>query len=474
MRLSHSHLPAFASEIVHPRAGPRIVHLGIGAFHRAHQAVYTQDAGDDWRITGVSLRSPQVRDTLNPQDGLYTVTERSNGATATRLLTVLDTVLVAAEDPEAVITVLAAPDTHVVTLTVTEKGYYREAATGGLRSDDPAIAADLRGEVPQTIYGFLAAALQRRRDAGAGGLTLVSCDNLSGNGHALMRLLLAFLDHRDPALAAWTRAHVAAPDTMVDRIVPASTPEDRAAVAAAIGVEDAAAIVTEPFRQWVIEDRFAGPRPGWEAAGAQIVAEVAPFELAKLRLLNASHSTLAYVGLQRGHRFVHEAIGDPLLRAFVVAQMEREAVPSLTTAAGLEPAAYIAAILDRFGNADLHHRLDQIAMDGSQKLPQRWFATVAERLAAGQGSPLHVRSIAAWIVYSANAPGIADDPLRARYAAIWAESGDDLARVVGRFVGELGLFAPILRDDPAWVAALASAVAAWRSDPLAALSADVA
>ena len=469
MRLSRANRASLAADVVQPASSPaavrRIVHLGIGAFHRAHQAVYTQDAmtpDDGWRITGVSLRSPGVRDALAPQDCLYTVTERSNGTTATRLITAIDTVLVAAENPDAVITALADADTHVVTLTVTEKGYYRHPATGALLTDDPAVANDLRGGVPQTIFGYLAAALDRRRSTGAGGLTLVSCDNLSGNGALLMSLLGAFVERRDADLAAWVRANVAAPDTMVDRIVPAATAADRATVAAVIGLDDAGALVTEPFRQWVIEDRFAGPRPAWEAAGAQIVDDVAPFELAKLRLLNASHSTLAYVGLQLGYQFVHEAIADPVLRAFVLAQLHDEAVPSLTAASGLDPDAYIAAILDRFGNADLHHRLDQIAMDGSQKLPQRWIATVAARLGEGLDSPRHRLSIAAWIAYTADAPRISDDPMRDHYAAIWAESGGDARRVVARFVGELGIF-PAICDDAAIVDAIAEAVAAWRA-----------
>ncbi|HXH15970.1 MAG TPA: mannitol dehydrogenase family protein [Sphingomonas sp.] len=470
MRLCRATLSALAKTVAQPESSDapvrRIVHLGIGAFHRAHQAVYTQDAiapDDGWRITGVSLRSPQVRDTLAPQDGLYTVTERSNGVTATRLIDVIDTLLVAAEDPDAVMAALADPDTHVVTMTVTEKGYYRHPASGALLTDDPAVAGDLRGDVPRTIFGFLAAALDRRRSSGAGGLTLVSCDNLSGNGALLMSLLTAFIDHRDAELGAWVRAHVAAPDTMIDRIVPASTQAERASVAASIGVEDAAALVTEPFRQWVIEDRFAGPRPAWEMAGAQIVDDVAPFELAKLRILNASHSTLAYVGLQCGHAFVHEAIADPVLRAFVVAQMQEEAVPSLTAAVGLDPAAYIDAILDRFANADLHHRLDQIAMDGSQKLPQRWIATVAERLEQGLDSPRHSLSIAAWIAYTAASPRISDDPLRNRYAAIWTESAGDVRQVVAQFVTELGIF-PAIFDDAAIIAALADTIVSWRAE----------
>lgn len=471
MRLSHTTLHALSDDVARPAvsygATRRIVHLGIGAFHRAHQAVYTQvanDAGDAWRITGVSLRSAAVRDTLVPQDGLYTVTQRANGAGTTRLIDVIDGVLVAAEDPGAVIAALADSDTHVVTLTVTEKGYHRDPAGGSLLLDDPAIASDLLGGAPRTIYGYIAAALARRREEGSAALTIVSCDNLPANGTLLMTLLTTFLDRIDPDLAAWTRRTVAAPDTMVDRIVPAASDRDRADVAAAIGLEDSAAIVTEPFSQWVIANRFAGPRPRWETAGAQIVADVAPFELAKLRLLNASHSALAYAGLQLGHAYVHQAIADPLLRAFVVAQMRDEAVPCLVAAAGLDPEAYIAAILDRFANADLHHRLDQIAMDGSQKLPQRLLATVAERLARRLDSPLHLTAIAAWIGYTAAAPAIADDPLRLRYAAIWAEEAGDSAGVVARFVAELGLFPESIRRSASTIRTIADTVAAWRID----------
>jgi fructuronate reductase len=309
VRLSLANLPALAGSVARPAVHGvitgRIVHLGVRAFHRAHQAIYAQCAStseDGWRITGVSLRSPAMRDAPNPQDGLYTVTEQSNGVVSTRLITVIDDVLVAPENRAAVTALLVAHDTHIVTLTVTEKGYHRDPVTDRLPTSDPAIENNLRGDPPQTIYGFLAEALALRRHSGARGLTLVSCDNLSGNGTLLLTLLLQFLHGRDDGLAEWARGHIRAPDTMVDRIVPATTAADRAFVASVIGVEDAGAIMTEPFRQWVIQNSFAGPRPRWENAGARIVAEIAPFELAKLRLLNASHSTLTYAGLQLSYR----------------------------------------------------------------------------------------------------------------------------------------------------------------------------
>lgn len=443
MRLSKATVSALPPAVSRPVGsdGPvrRIVHLGIGAFHRAHQAVYTQDAGEGWRITGVSLRSPTMRDTLAPQDFLYTVTERANGAVSTRLIDVIDTVLVAPQDSPAIIDALADPQTHIVSLTVTEKGYYRNPANGSLRIDDPAVAHDLSGGAPRTIYGFLAAGLAQRRANGLGGLTILSCDNLPGNGASTWRLLTDYLTMCDPELLAWAEGNVTAPDTMVDRIVPATTPDERRLVADILRQEDAGAIVTEPFRQWVIEDRFAGPRPAWCRVGAQVVADVAPFELAKLRLLNASHSTLACLGLQLGHTYVHEAVADTGLRRFVIDQLA-EAVPTLRETDGLTPDAYIAAILDRFDNADLRHRLDQIAMDGSQKLPQRWFATVADRLDRGEDSPRHLTAIAAWIAYTADAPAIAGDPPMARYRAIWDDVGDDPERVVTAYIDTLNIF----------------------------------
>ncbi len=464
MRLSKATVSALPPAVTRPvgSEGPvrRIVHLGIGAFHRAHQAVYTQDAGEGWRITGVSLRSPTVRDTLAPQNFLYTVTERANGAVSTRLIDVIDRVLVAPDDAQAIVDALADPQTHIVTLTVTEKGYYRNPADGSLRIDDPAVVHDLSGAAPQTIYGFLAAGLARRRAKGAGGLTILPCDNLPGNGASTWRLLTEYLTICDPDLLAWADRNVTAPDTMVDRIVPATTPKERRLAAEILGQEDAGAIVTEPFRQWVMEDRFAGPRPAWCRVGAQVVADVAPFELAKLRLLNASHSTVAYIGLQCGHTHVHEAVADPGLRRFVIDQLA-EAVPTLRQADGLNPDAYIAAILDRFGNADLRHRLDQIAMDGSLKLPQRWFVTVADRLDRGEDSPRHVTAIAAWIAYTADAPAIAGDPQTTRYRAIWDDAGDDPEQAVAAYICTLDIFPSALTR---LVAPIAQAMDRWRKE----------
>ncbi|RZM05539.1 MAG: mannitol dehydrogenase family protein, partial [Sphingomonas sp.] len=343
-----------------------IVHLGIGAFHRAHQAVYTDaamTAGDrDWAIAGVSLRSAGVRTALAPQDGLYTVTER--GAERTTLIGSVREVLVAPERPGAVAALLASPSVHVVTLTVTEKAYH--LGPGGELDVDVAKAAG------GTIYHHLGEGLAARRRAGLPGLSIVSCDNLANNGALLGRALATWLDRIDPVLCRWVEAECTFPATMVDRIVPAVTAADLDRVEATSGLRDEGAIVTEPFRQWVIEDRFAGPRPRWEVAGAQLVPDVGPYEAAKLRMLNGAHSALAYLGLLAGHAYVHEAIAHAEVGATVERLMRDEAAASLAPAAGQDLDAYADALLARFRNAALPHRLAQIATDGSQKIPQRW------------------------------------------------------------------------------------------------------
>ncbi|HEY0597233.1 mannitol dehydrogenase family protein, partial [Sphingopyxis sp.] len=320
-----------------------IVHIGIGAFHRAHQALYTDDAmgaGDrDWGIIGVSLRSGDVAAQLNPQDGLYTVGVRRAAGTELRLIGAVQKVLVAADDPQAVIAAIAAPTTHIVSFTVTEKAYLR-CPDGSLD-----LAAAIRGA---SLYRFVAAGLAARRAAGLGGVTLLSCDNLAGNGAVLRRLLREYLAACHPGLVDWVDATCTCPATMIDRIVPATTDADRAAVEATLGARDEGAVVTEGFSQWVIEDDFAGPRPRWEQVGAELAADVAPYETAKLRMLNGAHSALAYIGLGRDHEYVHQAIADPEIRAAVERLMRDEAAPTIDAAPGQDLAAYADALLDRF------------------------------------------------------------------------------------------------------------------------------
>ena len=438
-RLSPMNLPGDAAPFgyVRDRARNGIVHLGLGAFHRAHQAVYTDDAmaaGDSgWGIAGVSLRSSAVREAMAPQDCLYIVEERGLSVKR-RLIGSINTALVAPEAPERVIAAMADPAVHIVTLTVTEKGYYRDPGSNRLLIDAPDMSHDLSGAPPRTIFGFLAAALDRRAAAGAGPLSILSCDNLPDNG----RLLGSLLDDYLAARAAGRPDGWTSPSSMVDRIVPATVEADLVTGS----IEDRALTVCEPFRQWVIQDRFAGPRPRWEVGGAQIVDDVRPFELAKLRLLNGAHSTLAYWGLPLGHAYVHEAIRDRALHAFVIRQLLTEAAPSLPTSDALNPGAYIDAILTRFDNPALPHRLAQIAMDGSQKLPQRWLATIIERHAIGLASPAHMLSVAAWLAFVGDRScggRPADDPLAWRLETIW-DSHAGPEEIAAAMVRSSGIF----------------------------------
>ncbi|WP_447765403.1 mannitol dehydrogenase family protein [Sphingopyxis panaciterrae] len=392
-----------------------IVHIGIGAFHRAHQAVYTDEAmgaGDrDWGIIGVSLRSGDVAAQLGPQDGLYTMSARSADGSDLRLIGAVQRVLVAADTPQAVIDAIAAPTTHIVSFTVTEKGYLRRP-NGSL---DLAAAAGRA-----SLYRFVAAGLAARKAAGLGGLTLLSCDNLAGNGGVLRRLLREYLAAHHLGLSEWFDATCTCPATMVDRIVPKTTDADRAAFEAELGVSDEGAVVTEAFSQWVIEDDFAGPRPCWEKVGAQVVAGVTPYETAKLRMLNGAHSALAYIGLGRGHEFVHQAIADPVIRPVIERLMRDEAAPTIDAAPGQDLSAYADALLARFANPALNHRLVQIAMDGSQKIPQRWLETLAWHQRRERTCPALAEAIDAWIAFLRSGAPI-DDPLAERLRVAAAE-----------------------------------------------------
>jgi fructuronate reductase len=398
---------------------PGIVHFGIGAFHRAHMAVYTDDAMNagesDWGILGVSLRSASVADQMNPQDGLYSVTERSASGSKMHLVGAVQRVIVAQQDPEAVVAVLAAPTTHIVSFTITEKGYCR-APNGSL---------DLNLNDEVSIYTYLTAGIRRRKEGGLPGLTLLSCDNLASNGAQLERLMTEYLTHNAPDLLDWFTANCTCPSTMVDRIVPATTDADRAEIEAALGMRDEAAVVTEPFSQWVIEGKFAGPRPQWEKHGAQITSDVHAYETAKLRMLNGAHSALAYLALQRAHEFVHQAIGDAALAPQIDRLMREEAATSLTPAPGQDLAAYADALIERFKNPALNHRLAQIAMDGSQKIPQRWLETLAFHQKQGRQCPAILAGIAAWLCHIRGDNGMVDDPMAAALKATWDGAGKE-------------------------------------------------
>ncbi len=388
-RLSFATMDQLPPAVRRPAFAPRelgigIVHIGLGAFHRAHQAVYTDDAvergGGDWGIAAVSLRSPKARSQLQPQDGLFVVEERSREERAHRLIGSLREALFAPEQREQVLTRLADGRTRVVSLTITEKGY----------------------RDPDTIR-LLVDGLARRMDARSGPVTLLPCDNLPSNGRVLKAALLGQLEPA-PRLAEWVERHVAFPSTMVDRIVPSVSDDDLTAAALALGLRDEGFVACEPFRQWVIEDRFAAGRPAWELAGVQLVADVSVFERMKLRLLNASHSALAYLGQCAGLTYLHEVIEVPEYRRFVEKLMD--AAAQTVDAPGVDLGAYRKDLLDRFANSAALHRTAQIAQDGSLKVPVRLLATARDCLEQDLDFQAVTEAVALWLLYLRRAPAL--------------------------------------------------------------------
>jgi fructuronate reductase len=444
-------LPPDIARFAYDRDAQRvsIVHFGLGAFHRAHQAWYTDLAmsgGDrDWAIAGVSLRSAGVAEQLGPQGGLHSLTERGGDGEATRIVGSVREAFVGDRDHADIVRRLASPECRLVSFTVTEKGYAR-AADGSL---DLAL-----GEA--SFYPLLTEGLVSRRDSGLPGMTLLACDNLPDNGRQLERLVCEWLAVRQPELVEWFDNECRCPNSMVDRIVPATTAADIDALEARIGLRDEGAVFAEPFSQWVIEDRFAGPRPGWDKVGAELVADVAPYETAKLRMLNGAHSAMAYLGLERGHAFVDQAIADPALRPLIKRLMRREAATSFTAAEGQDLDAYADALLTRFANPALKHRLAQIAMDGSQKIPQRWLASLAVHQARGELPEATLTALAAWLRHVRGGPWV-NDPLAGQLAAAWGENG--AGGIVPALFGAGGPMASAWSPNEAEIAFLESRLA---------------
>jgi fructuronate reductase len=406
-----------------------IVHLGIGAFHRAHQAVYTEDAGDGWGICGITQRSAAVVGRLAPQDGLYSVLERGAGGVSARVIGAVREVLTG----DATATRIADPAVQVVSLTVTEKGYRHDPATGRLRIDDPETCLDLTGRPPHTVVGRLVRGLALR-DAP---VTVLCCDNLTSNGATLRGLVEEYCERAGVRLTC----EVAFPSTMVDRIVPATTADDLDEAERLLGVRDAGAVVTEPFTQWVIEDVFAAGRPAWDAAGAIFTGDVTPYETMKLRLLNGSHSMLAYLG--SGFEYVSDAV--EVLGDVVRRYMDEDAGPTLGVPPGFDLAAYKSSLLERFANPALRHRTAQIAMDGSQKLPQRLLSVVRDRLADGAEPRWAALAVAAWMRHVQTAREL-DDPL-ADLLRMAVARADTPAAVVDALLSITDVFGPDLRDS---------------------------
>ncbi|MFV0490326.1 MAG: mannitol dehydrogenase family protein [Pseudorhodobacter sp.] len=382
---------------------PGIVHLGLGAFFRAHGAAYIaramEKSGGDWGIIGVSLQSPRVRDALAPNGFAYWAVEQGPEGEIPRRMDVIQNVLVAPEDPAAVLEVMADPAIRIVTLTVTEKGYCHNPATGALNPDHPDILHDLTSPLPRSAPGFLVRALQMRHTRGLAPFTAMTCDNLPENGRVLRAVVLDLARRIDPGLADWIAAEGRFPATMVDRIVPATKQEDITRLHD-MGIRDAAPVMHEPFGQWVIEDDFvAGERPDLVAAGAELVADVTPYEHMKLRMLNGTHSALAYLGYLAGHETIADTVADTAFAGFVKTLWTREIIPALTPPPGVDLSAYARQLFQRYSNPAIRHRTWQIAMDGSQKLPQRILGTWVENHAAGRESPGLTLAVAGWMHY---------------------------------------------------------------------------
>lgn len=379
-----------------------MVHLGVGAFHRAHVAAYVDQVlreDPTWGIVGASLRQSATRDALAPQDFLYTLAVQSGAGLETRIIGSILQVLDAATQRRELIAAMTDPRIRVVSLTVTEKGYCHDPATGALDPRHPYVVHDLaHPATPVTAPGLIVHALEVRKANGIAPFTVLCCDNLPENGKTTQRIVTGFARLRDKGLADHIAGEVAFPSTMVDRIVPATTEADRNLVREATGVPDAWPVMTEPFSQWVIEDRFPTGRPPLEIAGAQLVEDVRPFELMKLRMLNGSHSIIAYLGYLAGYEHVNEAIADPALKTLIHEFMTIEAMGTLP--GGFHDlGAYRDALLERFANPALRHRTWQIAMDGSQKLPQRLLGTIRDRLAQGRPATRAALGVAAWMRY---------------------------------------------------------------------------
>lgn len=513
-----------------------IVHLGIGAFHRAHQAVFTEDAAAStgetgWGILGVTQRSASVVDQLAPQDGLYGVLTKGADSSSLRIIGSLRGVAYPGTDTPRVLEALAAPTTHVVTLTVTEKGY-RIGADGTLDLSDADVQADLAalagqlggvGTVPTSLGGDLAGqvgdvagqvgdavaarspigllvrGLALRQATSGAPITVMTCDNMVDNGHVVRALVGQFVEAGaalgaqdsgasasasagaeadadgmagvDPTAArwadlrAWLAGSVTFPCTMVDRIVPATTEAHRGEAQALTGVRDDGLVVAEPFTQWVIEDSFAGPRPAWERVGATLTSDVAPYEQAKLRMLNGTHSMLAYLGALKGHRLIADAITDPELAAVARTLLLDDVIPTLQAPPGLDLAEYAESLIERFANPSTGHTTIQVAMDGSKKLPFRLLGTVTDSLAAGRVPLGAATAVAAWIAFVSRGTTLAgealalDDPMADALRAAAARGGDDPDALVEEFFALDAVFPAAVATHPGFRAAVATALA---------------
>ncbi|MCI0509134.1 mannitol 2-dehydrogenase [Chromohalobacter marismortui] len=445
-RLNNDTLHHLTSDIAVPAydrdsVTPGIVHIGVGGFHRAHQAMYLDtlmNRGEalDWGIIGVGLMPGDVRmrDALAAQDHLYTLmVKHPDGQYDARVIGSLIDYLYAPEAPDVVIEAMSDPAIRIVSLTVTEGGYNVDHVTGEYDLTTPEVRQDLATpEVPRTTFGLVVAALKRRRERGIAPFTVMSCDNIEGNGDVARKMFTAHARALDSELGNWVETDVCFPNAMVDRITPVTTPGDIAALATRFGVEDQWPVVCEPFTQWVLEDRFPEGRPPYERVDVQMVDDVVPYELMKLRLLNASHQALTYFGYLAGYRYAHEVCQDPLFVDFLLAYMNREATPTLAPVPGVDLAAYKHTLIERFANPEIKDTLARLCAESSDRIPKWLLPVIREQLERGGEIQRSAAVVASW----------------ARYAEGVDEQGQPI-EIVDRLKERLMAVAGNHRDHPA-------------------------
>jgi mannitol 2-dehydrogenase len=471
--LNRQNLASLAGKVPTPAYDPNnvttgVVHFGVGGFHRAHQAMYhdqlmNQGKALDWGICGVGVMPPdrRMKDALGAQDGLYTmVIKRPDGTYEPRVVASIVEYLFAPDDPEAVIEKMAAESTRIVSLTVTEGGYNIHAVTGEFDATNPDVVADLTpGAVPKTTFGLITEALHRRRERGLTPFTVMSCDNLQGNGHLTQMVFTAFARLRDPELGDWVQREVRFPNSMVDRITPVTTEDDRKEVRERFGIDDKWPVVCEPFTQWVLEDSFNAGRPSYEDVGVQIVDDVVPYELMKLRLLNAGHQGLAYFGHLCGYELVHEAAQDPLFQKFLLGYMDEEATPTLSPVPGVDLDKYKHTLIERFSNPEVRDTIARLAAESSDRIPKWVLPVIREQLAKGGDIKRSAAIVASWARY---AEGVDEQGLPIE---VVDRLKDSLMQIASRnredpdaFIANRELFGDLI-DDKRFVTAYRSALA---------------
>ena len=456
-------MPAYDRELV----TPGVVHFGVGGFHRAHQAMYhdrllNQGTALDWGICGVGvmLADRKMKRALDAQDGLYTlVLKHSDGTYEPRVIGSIVEYLFAPDDPEAVIVKMTAPSTRIVSLTITEGGYNISDVTGEFDAANPDVIHDLEPDaVPRTTFGLITEALRRRRELGLAPFTVMSCDNLQGNGHLSRKVFTTFARLRDPELGDWVERETCFPACMVDRITPVTTDADRAEVRERFGIDDLWPVVCEPYTQWVLEDTFTAGRPAYEKVGVQLVEQVEPYELMKLRLLNGSHQALCYFAYLAGYRLVHEAAQDPLFRAFLLGYMEEEATPTLPPVPGVDLEGYKHTLIERFSNPQVRDTIARLCAQSSDRIPKWLLPVIREQLAVGGEIRRSAAVVASWARY---AEGVDERGEPIEVVDRFADSLTRLARrertEPGAFIANRDLFGD-LADDKRFVAAYRSAL----------------